>query len=239
VLIDCPPAIGLLTFNALKACTEAIVPIEPSIYSLHGMTKLLETLDIIQHEQNHRIAVKALATMITMRTHFCREIIRTIEEHFGSNFYATMIRYTTRLKEAASRALPICAYDRACAGYEDYCRLAEEVISGEETARRYAKNAAAIQRTGPQKVENGVVFTLKAPYHAKVLIVGDFNGWSAEQGAMHYEREQQVWTRFLPLAPGRYNYRYIVDDAWMSDPSNPDQEDNAFGGKNSVIHIDN
>jgi chromosome partitioning protein len=236
LIIDCPPSIGLLTFNALKACTETIVPIEPSVYSLHGLRKLLETLDIIQHEQDHRIAVKALATMISLRTHFCREIIRTIKEHFGSNFYATMIRYTTRLKEAASRALPVSVYDRTCAGYADYCQLAEEVIADEEAARRYAKNRAC---SGLQKVANGVVFTLKAPYQAKVLIVGDFNGWSAEQGEMHYEKEQQVWKRFIPLAPGRYNYKYIVNDAWMSDPSNPHEEDNEFGGKNSVLHITN
>jgi chromosome partitioning protein len=236
LIIDCPPSIGLLTFNALKACTETIVPIEPSVYSLHGLTKLLETLDIIQHEQGHYIAVKALATMINMRTHFCREIIRTIEGHFGANFYATMIRCTTRLKEAASRALPISVYDRSCAGYEDYGQLAEEVIADEEAARSCAKNIPYI---GPQKVANGVVFTLKAPHHAKVLIVGDFNGWSTEQGEMHYEKEQKVWKRFIPLAPGRYNYKYIVDDAWVSDPSNQNEEDNEFGGKNSVLQVSN
>jgi chromosome partitioning protein len=239
LLIDCPPSIGLLTFNALKACTEAIVPIEPSVYSLHGLEKLLETIDIIQHAQDHTLAVKALATMITMRTHFCREIINIIEEHFGSNFYATRIRYTTRLKEAAARALPICAYDRACAGHEDYAQLAEEVIADEETARRYIQNTVAIPHAGPQKVENGIVFTLKAPHHAKVLIVGDFNGWSIEQGEMRYEGQEQVWTRFIPLTPGRYNYKYIVDGRWIADPSNPHEDDNEFGGKNSVIHINN
>jgi cellulose biosynthesis protein BcsQ len=237
ILIDCPPSIGLLTFNALKACSEVIVPIEPSIYSLHGLTKLLETIDIIQHEQNHYIAVKALATMVNMHTSFCREIIDTIRKQFGPNLYDTMIRYTTRLKEAASYALPVLCYDKNCSGYQDYFQLAEEVITEETTAARFRKDIMKAQYASPRKVENGVIFTLKAPHNAQVLVVGDFNAWSAEHGEMTYVQEEQVWKRFVSLLPGKYHYKFVVNGEWMSDPANPDEGENAFGSKNSVIQI--
>jgi len=237
ILIDCPPSIGLLTFNALKACTEVIVPIEPSIYSLHGLAKLLETIDIIQHEQNHYISIKALATMVNMHTSFCREIINNLSNQFGPNLYHTMIRYTTRLKEAASHARPVLSYDKHCSGYQDYCQLAEEVIAEETATTRVRKDSMKTQHGSPRKVENGVIFTLNAPHNAQVLIVGDFNAWSEEHGEMAYVPEEQVWKRFVSLPPGKYHYKFIVNGEWLFDPENPHEGENAFGGKNSVIQV--
>lgn len=237
ILIDCPPSIGLLTFNALKACTEAIVPIEPSIYSLHGLTKLLETIDIVQHEQNHYISIRALATMVNMRTSFCREVINNVRNQFGPNLYDTMIRYTTRLKEAASSALPVLCYDKNCSGYHDYCQLAEEVIAQETTAARLRKDSMKAQHVSPRKVANGILFTLNAPHNAQVLVVGDFNAWSEEHGEMTYVQEEQVWKRYVSLPPGKYHYKFIVNGEWLSDPANPHEGENAFGGKNSVIQV--
>ncbi len=237
IIIDCPPSIGLLTFNALKACTQAIVPIEPSIYSLHGLSQLLETVEILRSEQGHAVSIKALATMINMRTLFCREIIKNIEDNFGANCYRTMIHYTVKLKEAALHAMPIISYDRACAGSEDYRCLAEEVIAEEFIVTGDMEDTVKVQYSGPQKAENGVVFTLKAPCEAKVRIVGDFNAWSAEHGEMRYEKEDRVWKKVVPLSPGEYQYKFIIDDEWISDPANPQEADNRFGGKNSLIRI--
>jgi chromosome partitioning protein len=237
IIIDCPPSLGLLTFNGLKACTEAIVPIEPSIYSFHGLAKLLEIVELLRHEQGHLISVKALATMINLRTTFCREIIGNIQDSFGTSFYRTVIRSTVKLRESAYHAIPISRYDRMSTGYQDYGSLAEEVVAEEGLVQSDWQDALMVHYSGPQKVENGVLFTLKAPHTATVLIVGDFNGWSAEQGEMKFTNEEEVWQRFVPLPPGQYHYKYIVNNEWIADPSNPRQEDNAFGGKNSVVHI--
>jgi 1,4-alpha-glucan branching enzyme len=122
-------------------------------------------------------------------------------------------------------------------GYQDYCTLAEEVIAEEELVQSDWHDALIVQYSGPQKVEKGVLFTLKAAHNAKVRIVGDFNGWSAEQGEMNFTKAEEVWKRFVPLPPGQYHYKFIVNNEWISDPSNACQEENAFGGKNSVIHI--
>jgi hypothetical protein len=173
--------------------------------------------------------------MVNMRTHFCNEFIKHIENQFGSNFYNTMIRYSTKLKEAASYALPLLCYDRNCSGYDDYCQLAEEVITEERPSVRHKKDTEKVQYSGPKRVENGVIFTLKAPHNAQVLIVGDFNAWSEEHGEMSYVQEEQVWKRFISLPPGKYHYKFIVNGEWIFDPVNPYEGQNAFGGKNSVI----
>jgi chromosome partitioning protein len=236
-IIDCPPSLGLLTFNGLKACNEVVVPIEPSIYSFHGLAKLLEIVELLRHEQGHLISVKALATMMNLRTTFCREIIRSIQDSFGTSFYRTVIRSTVKLRESAYHGLPVSRYDQMSTGYQDYGSLAEEVVAEEDLVQSDWHDALIVQYSGPQKVERGVLFTLKAPHNATVLIVGDFNGWSAEQGEMKFAKEEEAWQCFVPLPPGQYHYKFIVNNEWIADPSNPCQEDNAFGGKNSVIHI--
>jgi len=237
IIIDCPPSLGLLTFNGLKACNEAIVPIEPSIYSFHGLAKLLEIVELLRQQQDHFISIKALATMINPRTNFCRTIIKNTEDVFGTRFYNSVIRCNVKLRESAYHALPISRYDHMSSGYQDYCTLAEEVIAEEPLVHSTWDDALIVQYSGPQKVEQGVLFTLKAPHNAKVLIVGDFNHWSADQGEMTYAEEEGVWKRFFMLAPGQYQYKFIVNNEWISDPSNPHQKDNVFGGKNSVINL--
>jgi chromosome partitioning protein len=63
IIVDCPPNVGLLTFNALKACTEALIPMDPSFFSLHGIGKLLETFDLLEQETGHRISARVLITL--------------------------------------------------------------------------------------------------------------------------------------------------------------------------------
>ncbi len=236
IIIDCPPSLGLLTFNGLKACNEAIVPIEPSIYSFHGLEKLLEIVELLRQQQCHFVSIKALATMINTRTNFCRTIIQNTENIFGTRFYSSVIRSNVKLRESAYHGQSIASYDRMSTGYQDYCSLADEVIAEESLVFDSLDEAVAAPYSGPQKVERGVLFTLKAPYNATVLIVGDFNHWSAEQGEMTYAAEEGVWKRFFPLAPGQYQYKFIVNNEWISDPLNPLQRDDSFGGKNSIIN---
>src|SRR5438034_987069 len=81
VIVDCPPSVGLLTFNALKACSEAIVPVDPSFFALHGIGKLLETFDVLAKETGHQIAVRALVTLYTGRTAFGKAVADDIRRH--------------------------------------------------------------------------------------------------------------------------------------------------------------
>ena len=83
ILIDCPPGVGPLTFNALKACTEAIIPVEPSFFSLHGIGMQLETLDLLARKAGHQIDAHALITLYRGRYDFVKAVAEEIRKHLG------------------------------------------------------------------------------------------------------------------------------------------------------------
>ena len=133
VIIDSPPSLGLLTFNALRASGEAIVPIEMSFFALHGLAKLAEIVDVLGRHTGHLVTVRALATMVNPRVQFAREVLAEIGRHFEGRVFKTMIRNNIRLREAASHGLPITEYDSTSNGAIDYAALAEEVVVFENT----------------------------------------------------------------------------------------------------------
>src|SRR5213083_744751 len=86
-IVDCPPSVGLLTFNALLACSEAIIPVEPSFFSLHGIGKQLETLEMLVRQTGHVIAARALITLYTGRHDFVRAVAEEIRRHLGDRSF--------------------------------------------------------------------------------------------------------------------------------------------------------
>jgi chromosome partitioning protein len=138
VVIDCPPNVGLLTFNALKACTEAIVPMDPSFFSLHGLGKLLETFDVLAKKADHQIETRVLVTLYPGRVPFVKAVVDELHRHLDGRYFETTIRYSVKLAEAASHGIPIAHYCRHCAGFEDYQALSAEVLhqEGERLNRR-------------------------------------------------------------------------------------------------------
>src|SRR5438132_995042 len=175
VIVDCPPSVGVLTFNALKACSEAIVPVDPSFFALHGIGKLLETFDVLEKETGHQIAVRALVTLYTGRTAFGKAVADDIRRHLYGRHFGTVIRYSIKLAEAASHGVPIAHYCRECVGFEDYRALAMEVLhqeaagaqngSGavEEDAFPMSAGAAWPGPSAPAATSKAVVLTIEAP----------------------------------------------------------------------------
>jgi len=91
---------------------------------------------------------------------------------------------------------------------------------------------------GPELLSDGVKFSVYAPKAKKVFIAGDFNNWSKSADPMYDKDEDGVWTIVLPLKPGRYEYKFVIDgDNWIPDPGNPDRVDDGFGGENSVVVV--
>ncbi len=128
VIVDCPPAVGLLTFNALRAATDAIVPVETGYFALHGLSKQLETLGILCKRCSQKIDVKVLASMYDLRTKMAREILAELRSHFADKMFKTVVNFNTKIKEASSFGQPICEYDPASKGQKDFRALAEELI---------------------------------------------------------------------------------------------------------------
>jgi chromosome partitioning protein len=131
VIVDCPPNVGLLTFNALKACTEALIPMDPSFFSLHGMGKLFETFELLERETGHRITPRVLVTLYSGRTNFMKAVLEEVHSHLAGQHFATVVRQSVKLAEAASHGLPISQYATRSVGFEDYQALAGEIMEQE------------------------------------------------------------------------------------------------------------
>ncbi len=135
-IVDCPPAVSLLTFNALRAATDAIVPVETGYFALHGLSKQLETLGILCKRCNQQVDVRVLASMYDIRTKMAREILAELRNHFADKMFKTIVNFNTKLKEAASLGQPIAEYDPVSRGQMDFHALAEEIMGSRPKQER-------------------------------------------------------------------------------------------------------
>jgi chromosome partitioning protein len=136
VVIDCPPSVGLLTFNALRAATDVMVPVEMGYFSLHGLSRQLETLTAFCEQCKQNINATVLASMYDIRTKMGREILAELKKHFSDRMFKTVVNFNTKLKEAASLGQPICEYDPSCKGFKDFLSLADELIGSDTQMHR-------------------------------------------------------------------------------------------------------
>jgi len=153
IVIDCPPSIGHLCFNALRACDEVIIPIDMSLFSLRGVAKLIEIIIMLKDKIGHDIKSRALITMYDRRTRYSRTVLEKVQAEFGNNVFDTVIRYNIRLRETADLGLPIGDYDKHAIGHMDYENLAEEVIGSEETRTYQNLNTSSAAQDMLQKTE--------------------------------------------------------------------------------------
>jgi chromosome partitioning protein len=248
VVVDCPPNVGLLTFNALKACSEAVVPMDPSFFSLHGIGKLLETLDVLAKETDHHIAARVLVTLYSGRSPFVKAVVDEVRRHCAGRHFDTVIRYSVKLAEAASHGVPIADFCKQCVGFDDYQALAAEVLRDEGRAPRgeritmngYSLRASAdddeVEPSAPALTAEGVMFSIEAFDAEQVHLAGDFNDWSLDGSEM--EPIGGVWKKVVKLPPGRYRYRYVIDGHWQSDPLNAEVAPSPYGGDDSILVVD-
>jgi len=136
-IIDCPPAVGLLTFNALRAATDVVVPVETGYFALHGLSKQLDTLSILCKRSNQRVDVRVLASMYDIRTKMAREVLAELRSHFGDRMYKTIVSFNTKIKEASSFGQPINEYDSASKGRKDFSALAQEILGTRGKQQRH------------------------------------------------------------------------------------------------------
>lgn len=234
VLIDCPPSVGLLTFNALIACQEALVPVETSFFSLQGVVKLSETIKLISEKIGHEISVHVLPTKFDRRAGYAKEVLAKIREQFSAVTMATTINLNDKLREAASLGLPITEYAPDSAGFKDYMALARELIVSETFK---ARSTDAEVGGGPQS-RSGVLFSVKLPGVHDVKLAGDFNGWVPDRNVLSLKEDGGIWRKFVFLAPGSYQYKFVIDDEWREDPHNGLSVRDSLGGQSSVVVVE-
>lgn len=130
IIIDCPPALGMLTVNAMTASDTVIVPIQCEFYALDGLTQLMYTIELIQKSLNPDLRIEgAVFTMYDARTNLSLQVVENVKSYLNQNIYKTIIPRNVRLAEAPSHGLPINLYDPKSVGAESYQMLAEEVIA--------------------------------------------------------------------------------------------------------------
>ena len=129
VLVDCPPALNLLTLNALVAATGLLIPMQCEYYALEGLTALLETQSRIKEHLNPKLEIIGiLRTMVDMRNSLTKDVTAQLHEYFGDQVFRTMIPRNVRLAEAPSHGLPALHYDEQSVGAKTYLALAGELI---------------------------------------------------------------------------------------------------------------
>jgi chromosome partitioning protein len=130
ILIDCPPALDLLTINALVAADTVLVPIQCEFFALEGISQLLDTIDRIRDSFQHSLKVEGiLLTMYDDRTNLTRQVAQDLKEFFSDEVFSTVIPRSVRLAEAPSHGKPILLYDVRSKGAESYIKLAKELLS--------------------------------------------------------------------------------------------------------------
>ncbi len=238
VIIDCPPSISLLTFNALMASKGVIMPIDVSFFSLHGISQLFESLELLEKEKNWRVSPMVLPTNVDARTRFAQELLEELHRHFTYILFDSVIPSSVKYREAGGYGCPINEYaphSKACKSYRD---LAEEIVRKE--AEWLGPTVTSQERfLGPRPTkEGGIEFIFEDHQANEVKLAGDFNQWKAQDFIMMYDEEKKVWRKAISLKPGSYQYRYVVDGRWIADPHNPVTVDDQFGGVNSLVIVD-
>ncbi len=129
VLVDCPPALGLLTLNALVAADGVLVPLQCEYYALEGISHLVRTVKRVKSSFNKNLDIQGIVlTMHDKRNRLCGMVAEDARKCFGSKVYETIIPRNVRVSEAPSHGKPVLLYDLRCAGAMAYARLAREVI---------------------------------------------------------------------------------------------------------------
>ena len=237
VVIDSPPSIGLLTFNALMASGEVVIPIDPSYFSVQGLEKLRETLELLERETKRAIVVHVLLNNVERRTGFSRDIIAAMERSHGAVLMKTIICHSVRYKEAAMRGVPIFGMKHVEPFQEEFLALARELDSAGPAVAVENIDEWMVRLHGPRRVPEGILFVINAPNAQNVYLTGEFTNWSREGIRMEKDEKTGFWKAVLHLEPGEYEYRFIVDGVWIKDPNNTDSVLNEFGQENSLLIV--
>lgn len=132
ILIDCPPALNMLTMNALVASDQVMIPVQCEYYALEGLTRLLSTIKQLRAYVNPSLEIGGiLRTLFDGRNRLAREVSEELLKHFGKQVFQTCIPRNVRLAEAPSHGRPGLAYDRNCQGVVAYLALAGELLRRE------------------------------------------------------------------------------------------------------------
>lgn len=247
-VIDCPPTLGLLSFNALRAADLVLIPVEMSVFALDGVDRLRDTIELLAEKYELDIPVRILPNLVDHRTRFTQDTLQRLKERFGDEILPVSIHYTVRLKEAAARGIPIIDHLPGSVASDNYRALAAEILRLHAHTPPHVRpgpdaedDTLAVPAGAEPEVEAGDAREISLIFHGPagidIRIAGDFNGWAPDQGVTT-ERHDDVLIKTLRVGPGRYQYRLVVNGEWRADPTNPRFVTNEYGEINSVLDVE-
>ena len=132
IIVDCPPSLGLLTLNSLVAATSVIIPIQCEYYALEGLSKLINTIDLVKSGLNKELEIEGvLMTMFDGRTNLSVQVVDEVKKYFGSKLFKAIVPRNVRISESPSYGKPVIIYAPASKGAEMYFLLGEEVLEND------------------------------------------------------------------------------------------------------------
>ena len=248
VLIDCPPSLGLLCINALRAATQVLTPVEASLYALEGVSQLKDIVNLLCEKYCIEISIKAVPTMFDTHTRFAQAVLQQLHEQLPVGVSGAQIRHTVRAREAAYFGKPLCVYAPRCTAAEDYRHLAGEILDAgaQPTVTLIKQDAPIEEEDTPEETSmnhnNGklprqmVVLTFDDLDCSRLQLAGDFNNWMPDHN-VETRNVNGHWQKVFTAEPGVYEYRLLIDGKWQADPTNPSEVPNDLGGINSLLQV--
>ena len=245
ILIDCPPNLGILTINAIRAASEIIIPVEASRFSLEGVSQLISIIKLVQERLNHDVKYTVLVNNFDSRLRHSFKILERIKADFKDRLFSTIVHVNVKLKEAQSQGTHILNYDKYCRGAKDYFSLSRELIIRDEIPFEPAKEKTAMPDMEKRMNEiikaelpklSEIMLSLSAPDAKEVYVAGDFNGWNLDDKS-RMQATNGTWSKKIKLKSGQYRYRFVIDGKWTDDPVNPHKEVNPYGEMDSLLEV--
>jgi len=240
IIIDCPPNLGILTINAIRASQEIIIPVEASRFSLEGLDQLISIINLVKDRLNHNVKHQILVANFDSRLRHSFTMLDKIKKDFKPVLFSNIIHVNVKLKEAQNQGTHIFNYDKYCRGTKDYFSLAREIITQEKMATPALALEKKMKQILKQKLPqiNQVVFSVAAPDAKEVYLVGDFNDWKMNDSS-RMQQDNNTWRKSMMLKNGKYRYRFVIDGVWTEDINNPAKETNPYGSMDSLLEVIN
>ena len=257
VVIDCPPALGLLSINAIRAAQRVIVPVDMSLFAIDGIERLSETVNLVATKYDLNIELSILPTLVDRRTRLGRKLLLGIWGRYQNMVLPVMIHHTVQLKESVCAGQSIVDFAPNSPAASNFSDLADELIMRDHTTLdstqaniswllshveptesrpvnidSFHKGHPAAENSNAQKV----VLSFQNHQQRDIRIAGEFNEWIADKDVQTVT-ENDIIHKVFYVEPGDYQYRLIVDGKWRNDPTNPRQALSALGIHNSLLHV--
>ena len=236
IVIDCPPNLGLLTINSIRASDDLIIPVEASRFAVDGVQHLLQIVDLIKDRLNHSVNYQLLVTIFDSRLQHSFRILSEMKKNFKDKMFKIIIHINVKLKEAQTFGSHIYNFDKYSRGAKDYYSLAKEIFSESYDEVKEKQASPEIEKINRIAEPPTKTFSIAAPSAREVFLAGEFNNWSVSDES-RLEKVNDSWVKVVPLKPGNYRYRFVIDGQWAADPNNPNSERNPFGEFDSIITI--